>query len=668
VEWAGLDNYLVEDEATGEMMLEVRPQGRGGEVFLYEANYGNMQCKPHDQGLEPFCDGKFPPSWCFESWCFVDPGNCDKTSVRSKYFRDEEIYYSYGACGSSNAWDEWYAQGGAESADILGDMIELVEDYVKSNKDAAEASASGTCGSDSSCPCTDCSPSGRYWPGEKVNFEDISVLPGGNEDDPLDGDGTCIAQSVATTYLNVASKEYDDKERIAYQYFGHQASGGYAQWPKMDLKNMCTNYDPRFRDWYTAAATGPKDVVLVLDKSGSMGQEGRMGLAYKAAMAVVDTFSEYDYVGIVLFSNEIMSFRSMLVPATAEYKSEMRSYIETNFVEGGGTNFRDSLGEAFKILQASVDASMTSTCNRAIMFLTDGETDFYDDDYAMVTRESEKNSVAVLTYAIGSGAAEDIVSRLACENRGVFYKVEDGGDLKTVMSKYFVYFATGSRSCTVRWVGYQDVLTKEHMLAGCLPFYSSQESSGKGQLRGVSCVELSMVAPLSQVRASPQYNLFECMTEMVSRQCEALYLRDCDLAELRAEAGSTCPGDTPCSPASDGYCVDPTCKDDITYKDSGGYYCDQWVGDDCTNAYPGWKDWGYTQADEDEILEKCPYSCKMCKRVDSADLCDGATCEGVTGNVGCRDRIVGGSSANEGGDEDSTPVAALAAMVLLTFC
>ena len=120
-----------------------------------------------------------------------------------------------------------------------------------------------------------------------MNFADITVLAGASAGD--DGDGTCIATSVATTYLNVASKEYTDRTRIGYQYFGHQSSGGYGQWPKTDLSetSMCRAYDPRFRPWYTGAATGPKDVVLVLDKSGSMATANRIALAKDAALNVL---------------------------------------------------------------------------------------------------------------------------------------------------------------------------------------------------------------------------------------------------------------------------------------------------------------------------------------------------------------------------------------------
>jgi len=312
------------------------------------------------------------------------------------------------------------------------------------------------------------------------------------------------------------------------------------------------------------------------------------------------------------------------------------------------------------------------------MFLTDGEAEFFDDDYAYVTAEAKKNSVALLTYAIGSGAATEITKKLACDNRGIFYKVQDGADLKKIMSNYYLYFATGSRSCTVRWVSYDDSITGNEMLAGCLPFYSSMDSAEKGHLRGVSCVDVSLVVPLRTVKQASEYNQFQCMVEGVSRQCEALYLRDCDLVEMRMKIGpdSICPGDdtSGCS-SSDGYCIDPTCRDDPTFVDEAGYLCDQWVGDNCDDAFPGWASSGYTQAGENLVLEKCKYSCGKCPRLQTPEPCDAMSCGAVTGNVGCRARSVGGDplinppSASGGGGDGASDAAgtALAALLLASF-
>ena len=101
-EWTTGKEAFLKEDANGDLtLIEVRPQGRGGPVYLYDGNYGNLGCKPHDQGLEPFCDSSFPPAWCFDSWCYVDPANCDKVHVRSKYLYHEctglKVYKCYEA-------------------------------------------------------------------------------------------------------------------------------------------------------------------------------------------------------------------------------------------------------------------------------------------------------------------------------------------------------------------------------------------------------------------------------------------------------------------------------------------------------------------------------------------------------------------------------------------
>ena len=259
---------------SGKEYLAVRPQGTDANapLYKYEVTYGGGGCAAHDKDQAPFCSGPFQPAWCSDAWCYVDKDNCDKVHVRSKYFGQEDLYYSYGACSESNSFQKWFAGCVAETKDQsevrLGALIELVEGYVRSNKVAAETTPAdvGSCGvTQQACPCTDCSESGEYWPSKKVSFNDMTMLPGslsGSEDD-----GTCLGNAVSTTYLNMAAKEYDDRTRVGYQYFGHQTSGGYGQWPLTDLStsgDMCDSYDPRFRPWYASTATGPKDLVLVL--------------------------------------------------------------------------------------------------------------------------------------------------------------------------------------------------------------------------------------------------------------------------------------------------------------------------------------------------------------------------------------------------------------------
>jgi len=69
-------------------------------------------------------------------------------------------------------------------------------------------------------------------------------------------------------------------------------------------REECYGYDPRRRPWFVAASSGPKDLVLVLDTSGSMNDYGRLDLLKEAAITVIETLSVADKVAIVTFSTD----------------------------------------------------------------------------------------------------------------------------------------------------------------------------------------------------------------------------------------------------------------------------------------------------------------------------------------------------------------------------
>ena len=98
------------------------------------------------------------------------------------------------------------------------------------------------------------------------------------------------------------------------RYAAFQAQGSYVQWPATD---WCpTDYDPRFRSWYVSAASGPKDVVIVLDTSGSMTQQNRMNIMGTAALRLLNTFTDVDHVAMVQFNTRADSPSTTLRRAT----------------------------------------------------------------------------------------------------------------------------------------------------------------------------------------------------------------------------------------------------------------------------------------------------------------------------------------------------------------
>ena len=67
-------------------------------------------------------------------------------------------------------------------------------------------------------------------------------------------------------------------------------SGVLRMYPGPAVKK-CDSYDPRFRPWYIAATSGPKDVLIIASFSESMGKDGKLELLKGAINAVLDTLT-----------------------------------------------------------------------------------------------------------------------------------------------------------------------------------------------------------------------------------------------------------------------------------------------------------------------------------------------------------------------------------------
>lgn len=81
-------------------------------------------------------------------------------------------------------------------------------------------------------------------------------------------------------------------------------------------RNNRNIYDFRSSSWYVDAATSPKDIVVLVDNSGSMTGH-RANLARVTVEAILDTLSDNDFVNVYKFSDTteetVVCFKDQLV-------------------------------------------------------------------------------------------------------------------------------------------------------------------------------------------------------------------------------------------------------------------------------------------------------------------------------------------------------------------
>eukprot|EP00903_Cladosiphon_okamuranus_P018586 g17109.t1 len=280
-----------------------------------------------------------------------------------------------------------------------------------------------------------------------------SLQSDGNEVTNLDVIETICYGTILDDPLVEQFEESQSPDEVSsvFTYFGSW-TGVMRIFPGASLGNECGDYDPRIRPWYVAASSGPKDVVIVVDISGSMLEQGRFDLAIDAVTSVLGTMNEHTFVNIVIFEGnaKVLTSESLLVPATDENKAMLLELFAEVRPEGS-TNFEEAMTAAFELLEASraLGDEASSECSTAILLLTDGEiteglgvTDPSEVSDYVHTLNTEIEA-QIFTFALGPDADSATLKTIACGSRGIFQAVPDGGSLSTAMSFYYRYYAIG---------------------------------------------------------------------------------------------------------------------------------------------------------------------------------------------------------------------------------
>ncbi|KAF7991534.1 hypothetical protein HCN44_008905 [Aphidius gifuensis] len=249
----------------------------------------------------------------------------------------------------------------------------------------------------------------------------------------------------------VFRQNYQSDPALSWQYFG-STTGMLRQYPAMKWQNnigpdgndVADLYDCRIRSWFIEAATCSKDMVILVDSSGSM-----EGMGYTIAKAVVssilDTLSNNDYVTILEYKNTtqdiVPCFKDKLVQATPEnintFKESMSSLNPLEVA-----NLTDAFISAFTILETyriSRGCGPSTPCNQLIMLVTDGVASnisqvFYEwnRDYSNINLP-----VRVFTYLLGKEVTNvREIQLMACENRGYYTHVHTQEEAQEQVLKY----------------------------------------------------------------------------------------------------------------------------------------------------------------------------------------------------------------------------------------
>ncbi|CAK8690074.1 unnamed protein product [Clavelina lepadiformis] len=309
-------------------------------------------------------------------------------------------------------------------------------------------------------------------------------------------------------FLMAAEENLKKMPSLKWQYFGSE-TGILTQYPASLTATCKSDYDNRFRPWYVQASSPkPKDVVIVLDQSGSMMTYNRMDVAKKAATTVLHGLSPDDRTSVITFSDQ----PHVLGPSASTHSrvcnlQNVRDHIDTscyqdvmasatsinirhlveeikNIVPHGQTFYGKALSLAFKFLEEAFHRDIkrrktylkfpeiAMSRDRVILFLSDGQpSDRPSKIFKLIKFQNQKlfNSVVIMCYALGKGTFGAALQQMASQHfdsrnssflehlvtcvggcrmakPGVFHHVDDIFHLRQAFGSYYTFFSTHIRS------------------------------------------------------------------------------------------------------------------------------------------------------------------------------------------------------------------------------
>ena len=175
-----------------------------------------------------------------------------------------------------------------------------------------------------------------------------------------------------------------------------------------------------------------KDIVFVLDTSGSMADEGKMDKARKALLFGIRTLRDGDRFNIINFAGEEHLMERGLISANAAGKKRGEDFVN-KLEPTGGTNINESLLASLRQFEGGDRPKM-------LIFMTDGlptvgETNV--DRILSNLKSAKKLDIRIFPFGFGYDVNTTLLDKIGSENSGISEYIQPKEDLEIKVSNFF---------------------------------------------------------------------------------------------------------------------------------------------------------------------------------------------------------------------------------------
>jgi Ca-activated chloride channel family protein len=177
----------------------------------------------------------------------------------------------------------------------------------------------------------------------------------------------------------------------------------------------------------------PRDMVLVLDTSGSMRLNNKIEQARKALKYVLDNLNSRDRFALINFATTVNRYEDKLLEANSEQIGRAKKWVD-DLDATGGTAINDALASALELRTKDEGRSFT------VVFFTDGQPTIGETDPEKILKNFAARNTSetrVFTFGVGDDVNASMLDRLADQTRALSTYVRPAEDIEAKTSGLF---------------------------------------------------------------------------------------------------------------------------------------------------------------------------------------------------------------------------------------
>lgn len=186
------------------------------------------------------------------------------------------------------------------------------------------------------------------------------------------------------------------------------------------------------KDDWSEQEYSAKDIVFVVDTSGSMAEEGKMEKARSALLYGIRILRPQDRFNVISFAGEEHLMETGLIAADDAGRRRGEAFVKA-LRPVGGTNINGSL-------LSSLGQFADSGRPRMLVFLTDGLPTVGETNVPRIIdniHKAIKPGIRLFTFGVGYDVNTTLLDKLAADNGGAADYVEPREDLEVKVSNFF---------------------------------------------------------------------------------------------------------------------------------------------------------------------------------------------------------------------------------------